>query len=116
MKNVIDWNKPIRQRNGSPARLLGKLQQDRYPMVVACLDHSSRKEINRAYPPDGKYLASPDEHPWDIVNPPAVPVVFLATRFNGEYEWFRCESNARCFAGDCGIVRKITALGHVETI
>lgn len=69
MTKPIDWTKPLQTMDGRPARLLGKLETDTFPMVVA-IKRADGREFEACYTEDGFYYLGKVTDTCDLRNVP----------------------------------------------
>ena len=73
---MIDWTKPIRTKDGRPARLLGTIKDRRYPKCVALLMIDDT-EIVKIFTEAGNLYSSGEPSVSDLKNVPVKHVAYL---------------------------------------
>jgi len=74
MNTKIDWTKPVQTRDGRKARVLcTDIVGGFNPVVAAYIDGCA--ELVALYSIDGKYFASSDDNPRDLINIPEKQVI-----------------------------------------
>lgn len=103
---TFDPAKPVRTRDGRPARIVATdAKIDEYPIVALVLDEDGR-EHNEGYTAEGRYYGpsvygSPKDHPTDLVNVPEIAERFAAVlSFDGEPSELGAEFASPSEAGD----------------
>lgn len=64
---MFDPQKPIKTRRGRPARILGRVANPPFSLVVAVMEDEDGRETIETYRENGRYLTM-GESSWDLVN------------------------------------------------
>jgi hypothetical protein len=68
MNTSFDPTKPVRCRDGKPARIICTDRKGPHAPIVALVTFGDEKEIIRSYTAKGAYYSEGTEHPNDLVN------------------------------------------------
>lgn len=105
----LDWSKPIRNRRGEPARLLGTISGTGFTHFVAVKRHVG-DEVGYSVLASGDAAFAHSNSDLDIVNAPEIEVVY-ANVFHGGWsaKWRDSLTETRKYAAEASVgVVKIT--------